>query len=115
MLHDDDIPVGAAPGGLTAAACVTVLPVDSASAPAGGPGLCAAGAPTLVLGCTPLNGTCPDVYPVTVSLVRQGSSNPLARFTTFITYDEPTGPTGATGPLRVGLVVPSPPAPARPP
>ncbi len=107
-LHDDDIPVAAAPGGLTAAACVTVLPLDSASAPPGGVGACPAGAPTLVLGCTPMNGTCPDVYPVTVSLLRPGSSNSLARFTTFVTYDEPAGPTGATGPLRVGLVVPVP-------
>ncbi len=104
--HDNGIAVGAVPGGLTATACVNVLPDDSASAPAGAPQACAAGDPTLVLGCTPLNGTCPGVYPVTVSLQRAGSSNPVAHVTTFLTYDEPDGPHGATGSLRVGLVVP---------
>ncbi len=106
LLHDDDVPVGVVTGGLTASACVTVLADDSASAPAGGPGVCPAGTPTLVLGCTPDYGECPDVYPVTVSLVRQGSSSSLEHFTTFLTYDEPEGPQGATGSLRVGLVVP---------
>ncbi len=105
LLHDD-VAVSAIPGGLSATACVTVLPEDSATAPAGGLGMCPAGAPTLVLGCTPLNGTCPDVYPVTASLVRQGATSSVARFTTFLTYDEPEGPRGGTGSLRVGLVVP---------
>jgi hypothetical protein len=99
LLRDDDIAVGAVSGGLGATSCVTVLPEDSTSPPAGGP--CPAGAPTLVLGCTPLNGTCPGVYPVTVSLFRQGSSSPLSRFTTFLTYNESEGQS-----LRVGLVVP---------
>ncbi len=101
LLRDDDIAVGPVSGGLGATSCVTVLPEESATPPAGGPGVCPAGTPTLVLGCTPLNGTCPGVYPVTVSLVRQGSSGPLARFTTFLTYNESEGPS-----LRVGLVVP---------
>ena len=38
--------------GLTATDCVTVLPHDNATAPATGPGVCAAGAPTLTLDCT---------------------------------------------------------------
>ena len=50
---------------------------------------CPAGAPTVTLGCTPGDGTCGDVYPVSVALERQGSTSPLARFTTFLTYQEP--------------------------
>jgi hypothetical protein len=45
------------------------------------------------------------VYPVTVALFRQTSSTPIARFTTFLTYQEP-GAIGAGGPLQVGLVLP---------
>ena len=45
------------------------------------------------------------MYPVAVALLRQGSTTPLARFTTFLTYQEP-GAIGEGGPLRVGVVVP---------
>ncbi len=99
-------PVTAVAGGLTAAACVTVVPDADASPPATGPGICPAGAPTLTLGCTPLTGRCGDVYPVSVALVRQGSSTALARFTTFLTYQEPQAVSETGGPLRVGVVVP---------
>ena len=105
LLRVPDIPVTSGAGGLAASACVTVLPDDNASAPTTGSGICASGAPTLTLDCTPLTGRCGDVYPVSVALVRQGSSSPLARFTTFLTYEEP-GAVGGTGPLRVGVVVP---------
>ncbi len=40
-----------------------------------------------------------------MSLLRQGSSAPLAHFTTFLTYQEP-GAFGDGGKLRVGVVVP---------
>ena len=49
---------------------------------------------------------CGDVYPVSVSLLRQGDATPVARFTTFLTYQEPQGPVGTDGPLRVGLIAP---------
>jgi hypothetical protein len=106
-----DVPVAASSAGRTATACVTVLPDDSAVAPTPSPatsGACAAGANTVVLGCTPDEGECGDVYPVSVALSRQGSSNTLARFTTFLTYEEANQPgsVGQTGPLRVGWVVP---------
>ncbi len=83
-------------GGLTAAACVTVLPDSSASAPSSGPGICAAGVPggTLTLGCTPSTDECEGVYAVSVALVRTGSSSPLSRFTTFLTYQQPNAMSG---------------------
>ena len=106
LLRLGGIGVGAgAGGGLAASACVTVLPDAGATAPAAGPGACAAGSPTLTLDCTPLTGRCGDVYPVEVSLLRQGSSVPLARFTTFLTYQEPSA-IGDGGKLRVGVVLP---------
>ena len=105
LLRLSDIPVSGGSGGLSASTCVTVLPDAGAGAPATGPGACAAGGPTLTLDCTPLTGRCGDVYPVTVSLLRQGSSAPLARFTTFLTYQEP-GAIGVGGKLRVGVVMP---------
>jgi Family of unknown function (DUF6049) len=107
----DDVPVMSTPDGRLAAECVTVLPDEDASAPApaaGTQGVCPPGAPTVTLGCTPGNGTCGDVYPVSVALYRQGTAAPLSRFTTFLTYQEPDQP-GSPGPggaLRVGLVVP---------
>ena len=78
------------------------------SAPSGGPGICAAGAPggTLTLGCTPSNDDCQGVYAVSVALERSGSSSPLSRFTTFLTYQQPSAMSASGGPLRVGVVVP---------
>jgi Family of unknown function (DUF6049) len=107
LLRLADVPVGSVgpTGTLTASACVTVLPNADASPPASGPDACPAGGPTLTLGCTPLTGRCGDVYPVAVALLRQGSTTPLARFTTFLTYQEP-GAIGEGGPLRVGVLVP---------
>jgi hypothetical protein len=60
------------------------------------------------MGCTPLTGTCGDVYPVTIALYRQGSTTPVARLTTFLTYQEAGAPgsIGGGGPLNVGLVLP---------
>jgi len=106
-----DTAVTATPSGDLAAACVTVLPDANASAPTPGPGtsgVCPAGAPTVELDCTPGRGTCGDVYPVSVALLRQGDSSPLARFTTFLTYQEPglSSSDGAGGPLRVSLIMP---------
>ena len=106
LLRVSDIPVGGAGAGLSASACVTVLPDASASAPTAGAGACSSGSPTLTLGCTPLVGRCGDVYPVAVSLLRQGSSAPLAHFTTFLTYQEPGEMSSTGGPLRVGVVLP---------
>jgi Family of unknown function (DUF6049) len=99
------LPVTAGAGGLTAAECVTVLPDPSASPPTSGAGICAPGAPTLTLGCTPSTDECGDVYAVSVALVRSGSSSPVSRFTTFLTYQQP-GAVGGTGALRVGVVAP---------
>ncbi len=106
LLRLPPVPVISEAGGLTASACVTVVPNSSAGVPTSGPGVCPAGSHTLTLDCTPLSGKCGDVYPVSVALVRQGSSSPLARFTTFLTYQEPTAVSATGGPLRVGVVVP---------
>jgi hypothetical protein len=100
------VPVSSVAGGLTATDCITVLPDSSASAPSSGPGVCAPGAPTLTLGCSPAADECGDVYPVSVALVRQGSSTPLARFTTFLTYQQPAAVSVTGGALRVGVVLP---------
>ena len=89
-----------------ALACVTVLPDDAASAPTTGTGACPADSPTVVLGCTPDIASCGDVYPVSVALLRQGSTVPVERFTTFLTYEEPLGPIGNDGPLRVSIIAP---------
>ena len=107
-LSRTDIPVTDVAGILTAAACVTVLPDADASAPSSGSGICAAGAPggTLTLGCTPSNDECQGVYAVSVALERSGSSSPLSRFTTFLTYQQPNAMSASGGPLRVGVVVP---------
>lgn len=105
--HVSGLAVGAGgPTGLTASTCVTVVPQSSTGAPTSGPGACPAGAPTLDLGCTPLTGRCGDVYPVGVALVREGSSAPVAHFTTFLTYQEPDA-VGGTGALNVALVLPA--------
>jgi Family of unknown function (DUF6049) len=105
LLRQSDVPVTVGTGGMTASTCVTVVPDASVTPPTTGPGVCAPGDPTLVLGCTPLTGRCGDVYPVTVALERQGSASPLERFTTFLTYQEPTA-IGEGGKLSVGVVVP---------
>ena len=89
----------------TADVCVTVLPDANATAPSSGTGSCPTGSSTLTLGCTPLTGICGDVYPVSVALERPGASSPVARFTTFLTYEEPSA-VGPGGALRVGVVVP---------
>ena len=88
----------------TADVCVTVLPNADASTPSSG-GSCPSGSSTLTLGCTPYTGICGDVYPISVAVERTGSSAPVARFTTFLTYEEPTA-VGQGGALRVGVVVP---------
>ena len=107
LLRETGIPVTAAGGGLSAATCVTVVPNSSASVPATGDGICPAGSPrTMTLGCQPLKDECEGVYPVSVALVRQGSSTPVARFTTFLTYQQPTAVSPTGGALRVGVVVP---------
>ncbi len=89
----------------TADVCVTVLPDADTGAPSSGAGSCPSGSSTLTLGCTPYTGICGDVYPVSVALERPGASSPVARFTTFLTYEEPTA-VGQGGALRVGVVVP---------
>ncbi|MGP0030614.1 MAG: DUF6049 family protein, partial [Acidimicrobiales bacterium] len=102
------VPVADTPTGAAADTCVTVLPDAAAAPPTPGPaGTCAAGAPTVVLGCQPGTGTCDDVYPVSVALLRTGDGNPLERFTTFLTYEEPgVAVQGSGGPLRVAWIVP---------
>jgi hypothetical protein len=92
-----------------ATACVTVLPDETVTPPATAPspgGACLASDPIVLLGCKRQPGACGDVYPVSVALVRQGSSNPLTRVTTFLTYEEPAAVSSTGGALRVGLVVP---------
>ena len=108
LTRASDIPVTVGTSGRTASACVTVVRDSSETPPSGGIGVCPPGDhTTLVLDCTPGRGTCGDVYPVSVALVRQGSTSTVARFTTFLTYQE-TGPgtIGEGGPLRVGVVLP---------
>ena len=112
LLRMSDVPVTEAPGpggARAATACVTVVRNGEESPPAAGTGACPAGSDTLRLDCTQGTGTCGDVYPVSVALVREAAtssaSSVVSRFTTFLTYQEP-GAIGAGGPLRVGLVLP---------
>jgi hypothetical protein len=111
ILNHFNWPVTATSDGRIAATCVTVLPEQSVTPPTTAPPntvACPAGSPTLVLGCTPDEGICGGVYPVSVALYRQGAGAPLARFTTFLTYQEPdiSASDGPDGPLRVALVMP---------
>jgi hypothetical protein len=69
--------------------------------------VCAPGTLTIDMGCTPNSGTCGDVYPVAIALYRQSSTTPIARLTTFLTYQEAGAPgSNRVGPLNVGLVLP---------
>jgi hypothetical protein len=95
-------------GGGAATACVSVLP-NRTSSSSSASAACPSPGSTLYLNCTPGTGTCGDVYPVAVALVRQNSSTPVTRFTTFLTYQEPGEPGAISrtgGPLRVGIVLP---------
>lgn len=62
-------------------------------------------APIVNLDCTAGAGTCDDIYPVTVTLQRNDAANPVASFTTFLTYDEP-GDTSSAIPLRFAALLP---------
>jgi hypothetical protein len=103
--------------GATASSCVTVLRNENDKPPATGSGACAPGTLSIDMGCTPLRGTCGDVYPVQIALYRQNSTAPVAHLTTFLTYQEggapggPGGPLpgsiGTGGPLDVALVLPT--------
>jgi Family of unknown function (DUF6049) len=111
VINHFNFPLTATTSGRVAATCVTVLRDESDSAPTTAPPntvACPATSPTLTLGCVPDDGTCGDVYPVSVALYRQGTTAPLAHFTTFLTYQEPNDSSsdGSGGPLRVGLVMP---------
>jgi Family of unknown function (DUF6049) len=111
VLKSFNWPVAATSEGRIAATCVTVLPEQSVTPPTTPPPntvACPAGSPTLVLGCTPDEGICGGVYPVSVALYRQGTTTPLARFTTFLSYQEPdiSASDGPAGPLRVALLMP---------
>jgi hypothetical protein len=91
----------------TASSCVTVLRDQRDTPPASGAGLCAPGTSPIYMGCTPNSGTCGDVYPVAIVLYRQNSTTPIARLTTFLTYQEAGAPgSNRVGPLNVGLVLP---------
>ncbi len=57
--------------GSTASSCVTVLRDSRDAPPATGAGVCAPGALSIDMGCTPNSGTCGDVYPVGIALYRQ--------------------------------------------
>jgi hypothetical protein len=105
LLRVPNVPVTPASsdtGGGAVSACVNVAPNHSSEVAAPG---CPAGGSTLYLNCTPGAGTCGDVYPVSVALLRQDSTTPLSRFTTFLTYQEPAA-IGTGGPLRVAVLVP---------
>jgi hypothetical protein len=110
VLTHYNVPVTATTTGRVAYTCATVLP-EGATAPTTGATntvACPAGAPTVALDCRPGNGTCGDVYPVSVALFRQGTGAPLERFTTLLTYQEPavTSAIGAGGALRISLIMP---------
>ena len=102
------LPVTAVAGGLTAAACVTVLPDASASAPSTGPGICAAGPSSapLTLGCTPSTDECQGVYAVSVALVRSGLVQPGVPLHHLPHVPAAVRRVGDSGLLRVGVVVP---------
>ena len=103
------VPVTSSGTTRAATACVTVLPNSSATAPTPSPGTTGACAPSdqnVILGCAPNTGYCPDVYPISVALVRASGGTALSRFTTFMTYQGPNGPTSTGGQLRVSWVVP---------
>ncbi len=104
QLRETGLPVSEGASGLGASTCVTVVPSSSASVPATGDGICAAGSHTLSMDCQPLKDDCAGVYPVSVALVRQGSSTPISRFTTFLTYQQPNAVSTTGGALRVGVV-----------
>jgi hypothetical protein len=109
VLTHFDAPLTATADGLGVVSCAVVLPDDKAEAPTptvGTLGVCPIDAPTVILGCQPGDGTCGDVYPVTVALYRQGNSSALARFTTFLTYQEPGIQSKTGGALRVGVILP---------
>jgi hypothetical protein len=95
--------------GSTASSCVTVLRDSRDAPPATGAGACPPGTLSIDMSCTPNSGTCGDVYPVGIALYRQNSTTPLARLTTFLTYQEAGAPgsIGHGGPLNVGLVLPA--------
>ncbi|HUE08782.1 MAG TPA: DUF6049 family protein [Acidimicrobiales bacterium] len=99
---------GSQGGGLTASSCVTVLRDTRDTPPTSGVGACAPAMGSIDMGCTPLRGECGDVYPVGIALYRQNSTNPVARLTTFLTYQEAGAPgsIGNGGPLNVGVVLP---------
>jgi hypothetical protein len=100
LLHTS--PAALADGGTRASFCTNVSPDDNdGSAPAGS--TCPSGAPLLDLDCTAGSGSCDGVYPVVVSLERDGTA--LAHLTTFLTYDEPNA-SSVPKPLRVALVLP---------
>ena len=94
-------------GGLAAATCVTWCPTRAPASPPPGTASARPARRTFTLGCTPLDGRLRRTsIPCPSSLVRQGSSTPVARFTTFLTYQQPTRCRPRAGPLRVGVVVP---------
>jgi Family of unknown function (DUF6049) len=106
-----DVGVTATAAGLTAATCITVLYNDTSGPPTPAPGtagVCPSGGPTVNLHCTLGSGPCDDVYPVSIALLHAGDSTPVARFTTFLTYEEPgiAQPPATGGPLRVSWIVP---------
>jgi Family of unknown function (DUF6049) len=103
------IPVTVDTANRTASICVTVLPNPSVTPPAPPAGAaaaeaCPSGSSTVYLDCTPGNGSCGQVHPVSVALQRTGSDGDVSRFTTFLTYQEPT--VEGTGPLDVATVMP---------
>ena len=101
LLRMSDVALSDTGGAVGATACVTVVAEPGTSTPATGDGVCAAGSPVLSLGCHPYTGTCGDVYPVSVSLIRNSDSTILGHFTTFLTYQERTA-IGPGGPLAWG-------------
>jgi hypothetical protein len=106
-----DVPVTPTAAGLTAATCITVLYNDTSGPPTPAPGtagVCPSGGPTVNLHCTLGSGPCDDVYPVSIALLHADDSTPVARFTTFLTYEEPgiAQPPATGGPLRVSWIVP---------
>ncbi len=100
LLHTT--PVAVAGGEAHTTVCADISPTEGGGA-APPNSTCPPDSPRVDLDCVAGSGSCDGVYPVTITLARQGST--VSRITTFVTYDEPQA-SSVPKPLRVALVMP---------